>query len=202
MRNLFAAVLVLALCSCAGATVRPPEDLGSMKVSEHGADLRWNLSKFPIRVVTSPDLPALAVERLDAMTAELNRKIGTVVFSRAEVADPAEQVRVEVADMRPRVGTVYVLQAQYWNGHERTADTVTYYEIDGEITAARVRLPDDPGEEPGANFSDHLLRHELGHVLGLDHDGQGASVMSPEVEEGQRFTARDLALLRRLYRAL
>lgn len=198
MRNV---LIVLFLCasSCA-ASMRPPsarEDRGMMTTESNApVPLHWNVSRFPIEVRTAPDFPEDGGKVLDALTADLNKRIGVRVFSRSTAASVAQQVRVEVCDLHPVDGSIYVYRAQFWNGRERTADTVNYYESDGEITAARVRLPEEPDDDFGAP----ILLHELGHVMGLDHDDQGPSIMSPTAGDGQRLTDHDLALLRAVYR--
>ncbi len=220
--SLFLLGAVLFLGGC--ATAPPPVDRGMMKASNQ-IDLHWSLAKLPIVVMTSPDFPAEGLKVLNDEINDLNKKIGTVVFARPFAASEAQQTRVEVADMAPPEGTIYVYRMQFWNGRGHTGDTRTFYDEEtGEIEGSVVRVPDEP---LGEFFGGPMLLHELGHVLGLTHDDQGPSIMSPKIVRynphhfslkaatrlevaaplaplpavsTQYLTDSDIALLRRWYR--
>jgi len=215
---------LLLLVSCATVSHAPPADRGFLTTDDESgtaAELHWPIAELPITVLVSPDMPARDVALVTRIANEYNDAIGTRVFDRPITSGERVQTRVEVADMQPLAPLVYVYTMQFWNGRERTADTRTYYNESGEIEASVIRLPEDPDS---AN-PEEMVRHELGHALGLAHDDQGPSVMSPKVSaashgarytfeaktmswrysdgyahERQTLTAHDTEILRRAYR--
>lgn len=222
--HLIAFVFGLGLyVGCAHAPA--PIDRGLLQTSgdeSAAVDLSWPIASLPVPVLVSPDASPETFAAVDRLTKEINDEIGTVVFDRPISAGEYVQTRIEVAEMDPLVPMVYVYQMQFWNGRGKTADTQTNFNDEtGAINSSIIRLP----VPPSGHVSDEMITHELGHALGLAHDDQGDSVMSPKVNPGahgshfvyderafawrmsygyanepQRLTAHDLALLKAKYR--
>lgn len=166
-------------------------DAGFMKTAR-GADIHWNRVDLPVAVIVSPDADYLYMEEVGLAVKIVNRIIGTKVY-----ADPSpctlDFVRAWVADGRGMRGTILV---QADNVDDKHAGVYPNKYRDGIMVSVLMVLP---AEKPTRIDVVLMIVHELGHGLGLDHDGHPGSIMFPRQVPGQTFTRADQMRLRATY---
>ena len=168
----------------------------------HGGAVRWDLSRGPLRVWVQrrPDVAA----DVSVTGAQWRR---TIVAATDAWRDAVTGLAFTLEQDSARADVVVTwqrdLQGPPGDGELafRTAGRTTLVPgADGRALAAHVRLAVfAPG---GVRYSVEdvraVVRHELGHALGLAHHAAPTSVMAPLVR-AERLTDEDRATLRALY---
>ncbi len=190
-----------------GCVNNPPipvaiEPSASLLLTPTGAPLKWDKDELPLTVLLSPGLPEEIITNVVEATAKMNLDLGVVVFESPRIAPTEMIVLVEILGRIPPRGVIYVKQEQI-KGQEHRADTADFHKGDGTLFSAVVRLPQDPEYRLGIDekVARNVLTHEFAHSLGLGHDPQGISLMSPTAMPYQRFTRSGRELLRTIYNA-
>lgn len=160
-----------------------------------GHELRWALRDLPLAVWFDPDLPMSLRVSWELAAAVFERAVGRALFIRGVTAPAA------LALERLPKGNVAVRAAEASGPLEPDHGTtdIRHDKRNGEILSALVTLP----WPLDANLQKHVCIHEIGHVLGLDHDdGRRDSIMYPKLSvrvEPGKLTERDAELLTGLY---
>lgn len=158
-------------------------------------DYHWYISVMPIRVALSPelqpDVKAATIAAIDRFEAVIGRDI----FGPIETAGLAEAYAVETKHEMPHQATMYV--APGCGATPNQASTQDYRLPDGTIVASLVCGPLHWND----SYIGVMMEHEIGHVLGLDHDYDKTSLMFPTVygDGSQHLMSDDLAVLRKIY---
>lgn len=143
-------------------------------------------SRVPIILTTLPHASAWASEVREA-AEEWNQILGFRAFIDIGIA-PQEFVE-------PSEGLVPVLLNPEVENQAMTHFSAS--EADGHIAAAYIVMPIGSYSPRVAVL---LVMHELGHVLGLGHDGMQWSLMAPQLLSiNVRVTDADVTLLREAY---
>lgn len=125
------------------------------------------------------DLPLWVVGHLDAFNAvDFWRQVAPECFAVGEFSG----------------SVINILRSDEPNPHTVISGTV------GRIAKATIYLPKNFDEMP-SHIRFRTLAHELGHVLGLDHDDFPESVMYPRADAREEpiVTEKDKQLLRIMY---
>lgn len=169
------------------------EDRGFMKVD--GQPLRWLKENLPITALVHPELPLGWNASYQAAASRINGAVGLTLF------DPMPQMPPPGYNINGPVPAGFILiwgrepagELQVDHGH---AD-LRWRQDDKSIYAATVSVPLEAPQRVA------LMLHELGHVLGLEHDDDNlGSIMyhrlSERVTPGE-VTEADAARLRKAY---
>lgn len=220
LKPAFAISIVAALALAAGIValnvLRPGPDNGRIEAKcgpTASGELRWSASRLPVQVLVDPSAGEWTGALLDAA-----KTINGAARREVVRVEPATSTAwVAFADALAGVGAepvgrviVYVGEEPLLVGHRLTAIEhpwgVTRLRWDPATCAIGygvVWLRGPPSEVATAVAGEVAL-HEIGHVLGLAHDGLTRSVMvrdltAPEPGEGPRFphtlTEHDAALI-------
>jgi len=173
------------------------KDYGLME--RHGNKLKWPISMFPITVHFSNDLSLIWVEVYRKVIVNFNRSADRELF------DLGSQVPSDFdVGSFPPSGMVYLRTSVYATDQDVCDTTndggaVTQHKYDketGDILSAVVTLPDPYI----SSYTHAILTHELGHVLGLDHDEHKSSIMYPVMHgRPQTLSDSDKRLLKKIY---
>jgi len=160
-----------------------------------GYPISWERADLPIGCFFAPGIDQSVIAAYRVVAVELNHLINRDLVdlgSRWELGElPAKTPRgyFTLESFIPIPNTV----GETIYGH------VGHTVLKGRILSARVKIR-------ATLQADHLLtimRHELGHVLGLAHDDNRHSIMSGTIGTNPpadvSFTAHDIALLQKLY---
>lgn len=153
---------------------RPPECAGQV---------RWSARDLPIELALDPSLSVPWQRAVMAAAAQANAELGRDVFIRKSFSlGDAEEQRRQVFVETTNTST-----------HGQTSTDVGV--VSCRVKSGRVRLP---GLAHGGETMRAAAMHELGHVLGLDHDLIESSIMWPTVAQWSRsshFTDADVQRL-------
>lgn len=176
-------VLLGALVGTTYAVVTRPGDLTFMQ--REGHELRWERSDLPVDcfylpAVTDAYLAAYGRERASLREAAGGELLGPCVPWRLDPPEHAPDGSL-LLRLRPEEGTAHGAETRH-----------RFDKRSGRILSADVAL--DRGLP--ADLLDRVVLHELGHVLGLDHDRESSSVMF-EVASGRpkALSGRDVDAL-------
>lgn len=160
-------------------------------------DVRWVKALVPVPVLLDHNSKEGIKETAAAITW-WNAKAGFTLFEPAgTLAFPSEQPKgtivVEVVSdgsLENEEGHVHGLTSLNWiEGRDHCS-----------ILRAHVKIPGD-AIVPWVSVREKIARHELGHALGLDHDGWERSVMYQSARfELDTLTEKDRTLLNDTYK--
>lgn len=170
----------LLLAGCAS-------DPGLLKHPKTEAVLHWPKEELPLIVTVDPSVAEWAYATEQACVW-WNQRLGFNAFLYMGIAD----VQPGVVPVIPRTDGIATQLVTSLHGPE-----------DGTIMVAYISVPWG-GELPRSYIGEVAMRHELGHVLGLDHDPDNPhSVMRPSLDADTPITVwvtdSDLKLLRETY---
>lgn len=124
----------------------------------------------------------------------------TYSIRNSVVAKPIrKQIKSSMADVDSRIGLDF-----RFTKRRKQADVIIGKGDLPEGAAASVRWDTVRWEVrlPAYYYSDGVFRHEIGHILGLDHTSQEAnSLMRPQVSAIRDFTKEDYQALRLIWGA-
>jgi hypothetical protein len=158
-------------------------------------DLKWRKGRLPVAIYIDGDLPAL-LDEVTLAVREFNAAIGVRVFQFPVAAIPEMAQTFYERKSRQFLRSACLIRAEN-NGLRYHGDTnIDFDNRTGEIFSAIVSVPLDVSE-----WTPAIIRHELGHALGLDHDdGDSSVLMHPHVSApGAKLSTRDVRLLRDAY---
>jgi len=147
--------------------------------------IEWSTSAFPLQY------------EVDQRLLELKPGFGTMIDHAFEAWESVPDANVQFASRgvvaaaaRPNDGKVVVsLADDLFNGQGMLAMTTYTFDDSGHFIDADIQI--DPWLLKGDFNVDTALRHEVGHVLGLDHSAVLSAVMFPYVTPGDIPTAFD-----------
>lgn len=147
----------------------------------------WDRSRIPISLVFDYEGFRYIITRMKFVYAEAlrfyNREVGAIVFNMIDDIGRGGLVTIKAGEI------------------DALGRTDLTFDSDGKIKTAFITM--DPTRISG--LSDDVLigvaAHELGHVLGLDHDEDGGSVMYHKANSltKLKLTDKDVELLRNTY---
>ncbi len=176
MKALFGTLILAMLILAANCSKKPdPEDSCGFIQNEYGQRVSWN-SRRPVPMYIDSSFPDRYHEAIRRAMATWEKGAGGTVFQYAGV----------VASNKPQQDNrniIYWLPSWDTRSGRQQADTLVYW-VDNQIIEADVRVNAQDftysdGQSSGALDVESLIVHELGHVLGLAHNNDKQTVMSP-----------------------
>lgn len=154
-----------------------------------GHPLKWLASDLPIGLLIHKDIDAVTLRLITELRGQFEKVVGQrQLFMSGVTPDSLDW------DQMPPAGFLAVVISEDQNGHTEHR----YEKPTGRILAARMSIPDGLATPDLSK----VIQHELGHVLGLDHDESTASIMHPQLQQRNQFLGEaDGALLRKQYGA-
>jgi hypothetical protein len=145
----------------------------------------WNASDIPLVVVLDSDLVALEPLVQEAI-AWWSGQVGFNPFLYAGMLPVKTGI-----DIRGAI-PIYELN----DAHPNDGDTVLLPKV-GMVEVGAIGVKADLAKTPDKAL--RVLKHELGHLLGLAHDKDPKSIMSASGDVGDQVTINDRKLLKELY---
>lgn len=192
-----AAILVLAIAGVVWGVLTKGrwKDRGLLKrqgIGDRLVSLRWPPGAFPLTIWTPEETPEKVRNAFGKAAKILGDAAGRLLFM------PLQDMPTGYSAGRPFRGHAE-LSAHPSAGEMQRDHGVTdidYDRRDGYIISCCVSVPAPVADEDYYP----IMLHELGHVLGLDHDEQRESIMFPSLQgRPQALTEGDRKLLRKLY---
>ncbi|NJL25598.1 MAG: matrixin family metalloprotease [Calothrix sp. SM1_5_4] len=187
--GLFAA-LILSVSTFIQACSRPlsPQESCNFVQNPELQRVAWKRG-LPVRLYLHRSVPAEAYAAIDRAISEYNLRFAKDGREMFKII--ARGVSGDLAPKKDGYSMIYWFDS--WDPNRKTEQArTTIYWSGNEIFEADIRINGAGfsyyfGSE--ANFSgldlDSLLVHELGHVLGLAHNGNHGSVMNTTLNNGQ-----------------
>lgn len=190
MRYILLALLFM-LVGCAANM--PPSAGGVYYTDETSQVVRWYPQDFPLTLVVDEDFGETNLEALQQAVFAWNNRLDSEVFALS-----AHRVSWTSSEIyAPDPSTVIVLRGDIPDDHptmiKQGQANLIWHELTGRMTHAYVFL-DVAVPDRDAMV---VLKHELGHVLGLRHDTWRGSIMFRDaVASGGRIMPDDLTFVR------
>ena len=176
-----AASLVLLLALPVAAATRITYDVNGKPTA-----IEWAASAFPLRyevdrrlAQANPNLPAMIDRAFEAWAS----------IPDANIRFESRGVVGELAARNNDGRIVVSLADELFKGQGALAMTTYTFDPNGRFTDADIQI--DPSLLKGNFNVDSALRHEVGHLLGLDHSAVLSAVMFPFITSGGTPTGLD-----------
>lgn len=176
-------IFCAALYSCGVSTRSLPvflaDDGGSTR-SRNGTEMYWAPEDFPLRVIVDEDVDPITYLSVLVATIEWNNAVGHELFevftAPTEDINPREcrTIIVRRYDIQEVLNTPEVWDA-FHRGRTHPGSS--------QFCLGYIAMDDEPSDE----WLIPIFVHELGHSLGLAHDGIESSIMYPTIR-GSRVT--------------
>ena len=181
-------------------------------ITFQGNEISMNTEYLPFSVFYDEDIPIIAVNPLFEAVRYINSTFNIDIFLL-----PSKWERTAIGDIIPAYapkGTVFVHGATDLETNDGLGETRHNIASDKKtIESADITILNSLSIDK--EMYKFIIIHELGHVIGLAHDGDPCSIMYPSVnpienEDGQlptyfcepedrKFTQHDINLIRELY---
>lgn len=189
MLKKLALIFVLLIVSCSPSHIQirtnnctqgsdiPSSDAPNSVQNEFGSLVMWDQNAFPIRVVVDPGMREERKEVVRQAILAWNQTTGLEVFSYEEGRATEEEGTISVnEEPLPRNECDHQIY-----GLARRFFRTDVFGIQMAIVRGTIQLHTDVPDERVLSTA----IHELGHALGLHHDGEIESIMFPH-NNGQR----------------
>ena len=162
---------------------------------EHGGQpLRWLPGDLPIFVWLDPNLTEAWLDAWAWARQQYNKLVGFELFASGLI--PTDAAPMPDPENLPD-GAAWIRMGGPDMPKTHAHTMHTYARETGRIKSALVEVPDIDEKETQRG----VMVHGLGHVLGLDHDEQRASIMYPVLQQRpQTVTEADIERLRKHYK--
>jgi hypothetical protein len=155
----------------------------------------WPDMVLPLDVFYSPLLRLRYRSALSCCINQINLACHRVVLNAPQEASNKLAVELERYSIDPPLGTIYVKDCE---DRSTTEGSVQFYQDSKHVLCcAVVRLPES---EEGPCLTLGVTLHEMGHLLGLQHDDDPGSIMFPIAKiRPQLLPNKDMDTLKRIY---
>lgn len=174
--------LALTMALVSQCTAYDNQDFDRGVIIEDHLPKVWLEKDIPLVIILDKNLEGLQ-STVEAALGWWNTQLGFNAFVFAGVMDMREGVNINGAS------PILALSPQY----KSIGDTKLLPKV-GPISFGMIGVKSSLVKQKRAAF--RVLRHELGHLLGLAHDKNPSSIMSAK---GNELTGKDRELLKELY---
>lgn len=188
IRTLISLILLLVGCG-----TDDKEELNLIR-NKQGVPFHWNSSDFPLTVFIPDTLDRLVVNVLHEEVDGLNKDVGCDLFG-IEVQPEANRKFYGMPELLSYQDVVF--QVNPVSDKERAHTEV--FLIKGDLGRQGIMYSADISMSPSTQliYMNKVIRHELLHVLGLDHDSSKRSVMYISAEDSNGYVEKvDLEYVR------
>jgi hypothetical protein len=177
-------------------------DRGLMK-TKTDYPVHWHTENLPLSVIYHPGLEENMLY-VDRHLKEMNRIFSARLFLLGALC-PTKDLWDALSDSiaNKTAKHMQVLIEPDWAEGIKGQTQLIWDERDGRILAAKVVISGEfLSENPDSPLSNELL-HELGHVIGLNHDDDSDSLMHNIIynHRNQQYTNKDIELIKDTYNA-
>jgi hypothetical protein len=189
MRRLFEAAPITFILVCGGILVALVSVIIAIVIKGGWKDrgfmerdgCQLHMVNLPWTIYTEPNVPETYIIILEIVVKKLLSN-GIGVFGDV----------IHSATLPPNIKVLVSIDDGIRAGNTKHQ----YDKRTGEILTAFVSL----APNLSSTLAERIISHEIGHVMGLDHDEHVSSIMYPIVQDRpQDFTDKDIGLLRRKY---